>query len=443
MSSLPRLISVFILLLFSHIGLLAQNNLLQSGPMLGYVDMREVLLWAQTTEAAEVSFEYWEVGNEDVKWKTDVTRTSKKHGYTAKCIADQVEPGRSYEYKLMINGKVVERPYPTKFKTQTLWQYRTDPPAFSIAVGSCSYINEEKYDRPGKGYGGTYDIFSAIYKQEPDIMLWLGDNTYYREPDWSTRTGMYHRFTHTRSIPVVQPLLASTNHYAVWDDHDFGPNDSDGTWIHKETAWEVFRDFWGNPTFGIPGQKGVTSYFNYNDVDVFMLDNRYFRTPNKCESCPRTILGKEQLEWIKGALAQSRAPFKLVAIGGQVLTTNKAHETYINLAPGERQELLDHIEREDIRGVIFLSGDRHFTELSMLENKAGNIVYDMTTSPLTAGAYKDPKEKNEHRVEDTLLGERNFSVLRVSGPRKERLLEITVYDSFGNEKWKQVIEAPK
>ena len=50
----------------------AQQSLLQSGPMLGYSEMREVMLWVQTKEAAEVQFVYWPKGKVDQKMKTEV-----------------------------------------------------------------------------------------------------------------------------------------------------------------------------------------------------------------------------------------------------------------------------------------------------------------------------------------------------------------------------------
>lgn len=420
----------------------AQNPLLQSGPMLGYVDMKEALLWAQTTQAATVHFEYWEKEAPGKKYATDKVRTEKQTGYTAKCIADRVEPGRVYTYQLFINDMPVSLPYPAEFKTQPIWQWRTDPPPFSVATGSCAYINEPPYDRPGKPYGSAYEIFTQIAAQKPELMLWLGDNVYYREPDWTTRTGMLHRNTHARSLPELQPLLASTHHYAIWDDHDFGPNDSDGTWVHKETAWEVFKAFWGNPTFGVNGQKGCTTWFQYADVDFFLLDDRYFRAPNFCQSCDRTMLGKSQLDWFLAALSASQAPFKIVAIGAQFLTPVKKHERYSNLFAAERDSILAHIERENIKGVIFLTGDVHFTEMNALKNARGNWVYDLTTSPLTSGVNDSgPSENNALRVEGTAVARHNFSVLRFSGPRTQRQVEITVYGADGTAQWTRTIGA--
>ena len=73
---------------------------------------------------------------------------------------------------------------------------------------------------------------------------------------------------------------------------------------------------------------GITSYFQWGDVDFFLLDNRYFRSPNYLTEGEKTILGKEQLEWLIDALVKSRAPFKMVAIGGQVLNTAEKYENY-------------------------------------------------------------------------------------------------------------------
>ena len=64
----------------------------------------------------------------------------------------------------------------------------------------------------------------------------------------------------------MQPLLASASNYAIWDDHDFGPNDSDGSYTGKELTLEAFRMFWGNPGYGVPGVEGITTTFVWGDV---------------------------------------------------------------------------------------------------------------------------------------------------------------------------------
>ena len=421
--------------------LLSGQDLLQSGPMVGYSEMREVLLWVQTTEAADVHIEYRSKNTPTLQ--TATVRTEREHGYIAKLIADEVQPGLTYQYEVCINGKRVKRDYPMEFQSQALWMWRTDPPPFRMALGSCTYVNEEQYDRPGNGYGGGYDIFKSIDRANPDLMLWMGDNMYLREADWYTRTGYYHRYTHTRSLPEMQPLLARTHHYAVWDDHDYGPNNSDGTWIHKDLAVQTFADFWGNPTYGMQDVGGIFSRFQWADTEFFLLDNRYHRTPNESKDCDCTILGEQQLDWLINSLTGSLASFKFVVLGGQVLNPARVYETYMNLCPKERQYLLGKIELEGIKNVIFLDGDRHHTELSHYTNNRGNAVYDLTVSPTTAGSGGNREEPNALRVKDTMVNQRNFATIDVSGKFRERTLVIRVYDSAGKELWDYEIEQQK
>ena len=417
----------------------AQQSLLQSGPMLGYAEMKEALIWVQTNTAATVQCTYWNVNAPKERYKTEPVKTIKASAFTAKLIADEVEPGQTYEYRILINDQELSFNYPTQFKTQAIWRWRTDPPDFSIALGSCTYINESIYDRPGDPYGSNYQIFESINSKQPDAMIWLGDNTYLREADWYSRTGILHRYTHTRSTPEMQALLASANHFAIWDDHDFGPNDSDRSYIYKDITLEAFELFWGNPSFGLPDQKGTTSFFQYNDMDFFLLDNRYFRSPNYRSTTERTILGKEQLEWLIDALTSSQAPFKLVAIGGQVLNTAENAENYIHHHPEERAYLLRRIEEENIKGVVFLTGDRHHSSLSQYTNNRGNIIYDLTVSPLTSGPYA-PNEQNDLQVEGTLVSQHNFGLLNFSGPREERKLQVQVFDCNGKVLWERELK---
>jgi alkaline phosphatase D len=435
----PFLYSLIVLLALQ---LQAQNDRLRSGPMLGYADMTEALIWVQATGPAEVWAEYRE-GEADPQRRTEAVRTRPDRGFTAKLIATGLQPGRTYTYRILVEGVVQDLPYPAQFSTQPLWQWRTDPPEFTLATGSCTYINEEALDRPGRAFGGDYQIFEAIHQAKPDLMLWLGDNTYLREADWGSRSGIYHRYSHTRALPELQPLLAACPHYAIWDDHDYGPNDSDRSFIHKAFALEAFRDFWGNPTSGLPGQEGITTAFTWGGIDFFLLDNRWFRNPNDCQGCEATILGEAQREWLIEALVASRAPFKMVAVGGQVLNPAPTSENFANRHAAEREWLLRRIEEENIQGVVFLTGDRHHTELSAWQNGMGNWVYDLTVSPLTSSAGRhNEREGNSMRVTGTYVNQRNFALLTFSGARHQRVLTIQVRDAGGNPLWRRRIEQP-
>lgn len=420
-----------------------EEKLLQAGPMVGATDMREVKLWVQTTTSARVKIAYYETTVATVRYETAEVQTSKDKAYTAHLLADAVQPGRKYTYELFINGVLVKRPYPLTFQTLPLWQWRGDPPSFKVAVGSCLYVNEAVYDRPGRPYGAPYKVLTSIYEKKPDMMLWLGDNVYLREPDWNTRTGIIYRYTHTRSIAELQPLLGSTHHYAIPDDHDFGPNDADGSFWNKAQTTEVFKLFWANHAYGVhhPHGQGLTSYAEWGDVAFFLLDNRSFRSPNDRSTGTRTILGEEQLQWLINALVNSKATFKVIAIGGQVLNPVPVYENY-STYPEELSKLLSLIEQEKIKGVVFVDGDRHHTELSKLERRGTYPLYDFTISSITAGSDgRAEKEPNFLRVPGTFVGKNNFAIFEFSGAWRDRVLKCTVYDADGRELWTQSIRA--
>ena len=417
------------------------QDLIKSGPMVGYSTMQEVLLWVQTDEKAKVHFEYYEIDNPKIRFKTEEKETDKKSGYVAKLIADEVVPGKNYKYEIFINGLKVERDYAMEFQTQKLWKWRTDPPDVNFIIGSCSYVNEPKFDRPGKPYGNNFEIFNSINNKNPDFMLWLGDNTYLREPDWNSRTGFIKRYSHTRALAELQPLLASTHHYATWDDHDFGPNNSDGSFWLKETASEIFKLFWGNPNYDVTGNGGITGFFQWSDLDFFLMDNRYHRTSNNNFTEDRQLLGKDQIDWLINALSFSQAPFKFIAIGGQVISSGAVYENYATY-PEERKYLLDKIREAKIEGVVFLDGDRHHTVLSkMQESENVYPLYDLTCSSLTAGVNKDDESYNVYSLKETLVGVNNFGMLNITGPAKDRELIIKIFDKDGQELWRKSIKA--
>jgi len=427
----------FYLILFSF--LLSNKSIISSGPMVGYSEKMEVALWIQTTKKAEVIFLYWDINNPDNILRTNNVITNKESGFTATIIADLVEPGKIYNYSPVINGSEFKFDYILEFQTQEHWEYRKDAPNFSFAVGSCAYTNETEKDRPGKSYGGDYFIYSNILKENPDFMIWLGDNVYLRETDWSTKTGIYHRYTHDRALPELQALLASVHHYAIWDDHDFGPNNSDRSFRGKDISYQAFQDFWANPSYGIDNNKGITTQFNWSDLDFFLIDNRYFRSPQNRETTYKEILGEKQLDWLIDALVSSKATFKIVAIGGQFLNSEKVFENHVNWED-EHKEFLYLIEKERIEGVIFISGDRHFSELTKMARYNSYPLHDFTVSPLTSG-YCDicKDEDNKYRIKDSAVFERNFAIFNISGSRNNRLLEYTIFNNSGDPLWKYKI----
>jgi alkaline phosphatase D len=152
----------------------------------------------------------------------------------------------------------------------------------------------------------------------------------------------------------------------------------------------------------------------------------------------RQILGAAQIEWLLDALASSNATFKFVVVGGQVLNPARVAETYANY-PEEQQELIRRIGEERARGVFFITGDRHFTDLTKLERKGSYPLYDFTVSPLTVSPSNGEREPNTLRVPGSYVQERNFATIDLGGPFGARQLTLTVWSSRGEQKWSRVI----
>jgi alkaline phosphatase D len=192
--------------------------------------------------------------------------------------------------------------------------------------------------------------------------------------------------------------------------------------------------FWANPTYGINGKPGTTTYFEWGDAAFFMMDNRYYRTPNNRKTIKREMFGAEQVEWLIDALAKSKAPFKFIVTGNEFLTDNGYEENNFNFND-ERERVLSLIKEEGIEGVIVLTGDRHFSELSKMEREGTYPLYDFTISPFTSGANRRKMEKNSYRVEGSYIAKRNFAIFEFSGKRKKRVLKCTIYDKDENKLW--------
>lgn len=434
-----RILLAFLLFSISNF---AQNNL-QSGPMVGYCEMKEAMIWLQTEKPASVYIEYYDIEKNKEIFQSVIHTTTTENANTCHVVLDKLQPGKKYNYSVFIDKKKVSIPYETSFSSKKLWQWRENAPDFTIALGSCSYVSEESLDRPGKPYGSNYFIFESIAKKNPDIMLWGGDNIYLREADWDSQTGIYHRYSHSRKIKEMQPLLAKTQNFAIWDDHDFGPNDSDRGYYNKYVTQQAFKDFWANKFYGTnPNQKeGVYSSFNWGDAEVFLLDNRFFKSPNDRITGEKVLLGTEQIQWLIDALVSSKASFKIIVVGGQVLNTEAVFENYENYKT-EKEQLLNEITANKIKGVMFISGDRHFTELSMLKRTNSYPLYDWTVSPLTSGhgnIEKVAKEENKNRVEGSLFAQHVFGILSFSGDKEMRQMKLTLFDNEGKELWNKVI----
>lgn len=426
------------MLLAYNLPLLAQEKTgVVSGPMLAQVELRTARIWFEAgSDLKSATVKYWKEGE---KSSSQVPFT-KINGYD-RFSPMQVEIGSlemntRYQYRIMYNGR--ETSYTGSFVTKELWQFRKPAPDFSFLAGSCTYFNEPAFDRPGKPYGQDSSIFSTMANEKADFMLWLGDNWYTREADYSSEWGLWYRASRDRSMTILQPFLKAMPHYAIWDDHDFGPNDIGSFYHLKDASRKIFMSYWGNPSYGEDG-KGIYTKLSYSDVDFFLTDDRTWRSPDRMPPTEngqpnpnKMMFGADQLNWLKHSLLYSNATFKVIVVGSQVLNPVSAVDKLLDF-PFEYNQLIGFIAEQKISGVLFMTGDRHHSEIIKV-NRPGNYpLIDITISPLTSGSHNfGPEKDNPFRIVG-IDQKQNFGRISVTGSKGERTLAVVYKDLRGAE----------
>lgn len=429
-----RIFLLFIALLFNPA---AQAQ--PAGPMLGPVTRHTATVWVQGDKPATVALEVMPENSAQLAWITPPTTLTRENGYIARFDLDGLDASSRYRYRMIWDGA----PGPESHAFSTLASHTGN---FKVYLGSCAHLHDADVDS-GKPWSGNYKIFDRIASEAasdtlPNLMLWLGDNVYLRADDYESPAGMAQRYRKVRAHPALQKLLPALPHYAIWDDHDYGPNDHNQSFVFKQTSLDLFRRYWPNPSAGLPDTPGIFTAFSIADADFFLLDDRWHRDSDREQSDNKAMFGPGQMRWLKNALLASRARFKFIAGGSQFLNDLSRFEGWHHFKE-ERRGFLAWLQENKISGVIFLSGDRHRTELLRLDRPDAYPLYELTCSPLTSGLHPVEAAEAAHpaRVPNTLVSAHNYCTLSAQGRGNERVMVMKSHDSQGKLLWEARIEA--
>lgn len=410
--------------------------------MLGPIELRTAKIWCEVSpQTHSVTISYKKAGTSDapksIKYKGSLGNDFNPITF----YLTGLDFNTTYDYSITGIAPNQYELSKGQFTTTDLWQYRKNFPDFTFLMGSCSYFNEPKFDRmysefinpktPATPYGYDSSIMETMAKEKAAFNLWLGDNWYTRDVDYGSEWGMNYRASVTRRLRVLQKLLKAMPQYAIWDDHDYGPNNSDKTFIFKNKALEVFKNYWPNPSYG-DGVEGTYTKFSYVDVDFFLMDDRWFRSNDYLSSTidgkpnpNKRMWGEKQMDWLKNALKGSLANFKVIVTGSQTLNPASPYDC-LQSYPIEFNELMEFLKSEKISGVLFFTGDRHHSEVIKYERSGTYALYDVTSSPLTSGIGKVSGNElnNPARVVGTLVEAQNYSRVTVSGAPRQRVMKV-------------------
>ncbi len=380
--------------------------------------------------------------------QTEPGAVTQATDYTAHLKLDQLTPDTTYYYRVWFTANPDEAKPVQGAVTGT---FRTAPSSETSRPIAFTVIG----DLGGQGFcrrlDAGYRIFTPMLALGPDFVIANGDLIYadgtcpadgpaagpadfenipgdfpaINDPavDWTDPamvTGVYVKhWQYNRADPHFQRFLANTPVYAQWDDHEV-INDFGAQWAYqnKETqrrpgfanlvqaGRETF--FWYQPVDRVSGDENrIYRSFNWGkDLDLFIVDCRSYRSRNDEPDGPgHTMLGAEQLEWLKQGLLTSQATWKIVSFDvpisiptgsnaaefGRDGWANGTADDFSAQTGFEREltDLLTFIDDNNIQNVAFVVTDVHFAmtiAYSADLNGDGDTVdfYEFVSGPVNA-----------------------------------------------------------
>jgi alkaline phosphatase D len=310
-------------------------------------------------------------------------------------------------------------------------------------------------DTAGQGWGinpgfGGMRIYETMRLTEPDFFIHSGDTIYADSPIVAevplADGSVWRNVTSEATAKVAETLEEYRGRYrynlmdaplrafnaevpmlAQWDDHEVTNNwywemRRDGDARYQEgsvallaaRAMRAFREYLPVRQHPLDPQR-IYQQFGYGPrLDVFRIDLRSYRGANSDReptfekgglSPEFRILGEAQLGWLKEALAASTATWKVIASDmplGAIVYDNwnqKAGAEAVALRDGpaagrelEIAELLTFIRNRDVRNVVWLTADLHYTaahhyDPARARYQAFAPFWEFVSGPLNAGTF--------------------------------------------------------
>jgi len=303
-----------------------------------------------------------------------------------------------------------------------------------IAFGSCAKQWEHQ------------PIWNALRDAEPDIFLFVGDAVYGDwhgdEPFVPTESSLWADWNRLGEKPEFAAVRRQVPFMATWDNHDYGTHDGGAEFPLKDMTQKQFLDFFGEPEDSVrrtrPGIYDARILGpEGRRVQVVLLDTRWFRGPFKKDlrspeerkaagkvgkyvpntDANATLLGEAQWQWLEGQLRQP-AEVRLIVSSTQIIANEKGMDEW-SVFPRERKRLFDLIRETGAKGVLLLSGNVHFSEVSRWDG-GDYSLYDFTSSGMTHVNPDYAEAPNRHRVAGPFV-DHNVGLLEIdweaqSGP---------------------------
>lgn len=384
------------------------------------------VLWTQYRGISTLYLAIWEVGDDEsygelVYWRKV---QAGNEGFTHVDVSG-LRAGRPYVYAFVeTEGDELE----VKPKLRSaLGKLRMAPALDELApirFGALSCTQ----------FGFEMDVVDrAGAREDLDFFALLGDTMY----SSGTRVldGFRVRWTRNLGNGGYRALRQNTSVLATWDDHEVA-NNWDPETIEDSILQMASQTFFES----LPIRRHPTAPDRIwrstrwgKTAEVFILDSRSERRPSTRLRGDAQYLSRAQMDWLKGGLAASPCPFKIILNSVPItnfpsvfdVVSNDRWEGYWEA----RQEILSFIDGERIEGVLWLSGDFHFASagrVSPAGSGAGASAIEFLVgpgaqepNPLWAALVDDPQF-------DLASGTNNYAVFDLDPAT--RTAKITYHD---------------
>ncbi len=293
----------------------------------------------------------------------------------------------------------------------------------------------------------AHPMLARVLTLPMDLFLFLGDNIYADTTDMAVMRAKYDAL---KASDFFRTLRARVPILATWDDHDLGANDAGADYPKlRESQAEFLR--WLDEPADSPRRQRAGVYDAHivgppgRRVQIILLDTRTFRSPLRraargepallggpyrpLADPAATMLGETQWRWLREQLLRP-AELRLIASSIQFVSEFSGGEAWANL-PLEKQRMLDLLRATRAAGVLFVSGDRHWCELSRMPGPTGYPLHDLTASALTEKHPRGTPTPNRYRLLPETYHDVNVGHLRIDWTDGDAALAWRIVDVDG------------
>jgi phosphodiesterase/alkaline phosphatase D-like protein len=281
--------------------------------------------------------------------------------------------------------------------------------SFGIAAASCAGHSGGEYVTDDVSNAPSFDKIRERMESD-DILgfMHMGDRHY---RDIATNDPSLFRTAYNDVMGMARQNAMHRKGWVdyVWDDHDFGPNDSHSGSTPKPAAQSTYREH--VPHWTLPVSDSIQHTYVIGRVRFIHLDTRSYRTVRTAtDDASKTMIGATQKAWLKDLVVSASEPVIVLQVGTVWNASITGTDSWLNYST-ERDELTDYFDAQGVTGKLFiLAGDGHILAADDGTNSPGGIPVAQF-APLDAGFTADDGTYSEgiHKTEQQQYGTLHFT----------------------------------